>query len=45
LNNKISFVKFIPYNWQFKVMTAGSARAKQPSVQGSTLSTDRHSVN
>jgi len=26
-------------------MTAGSARAKQPSVQGSTLSTDRHSVN
>jgi len=23
LNNKISFVKFILYNWQFKVMTAG----------------------
>ena len=24
LNNKISFVKFILVNWQFKVMTAGS---------------------
>jgi len=24
LNNKISFVKFILYNWQFKAMTAGS---------------------
>jgi len=24
LNNKISFVKFILYNWQFKLMTAGS---------------------
>ena len=24
LHNKISFVKFILYNWQFEVMTAGS---------------------
>jgi len=37
LNNKISFVKFVLYNWQFKVTTAGSYNCMAPGGLGFTV--------